>query len=151
MVCLSWLDMEYPLHDCFDSLTVDVSAFRNPGIGRPLPFVRVEILLNSVDEAFDCYLSFWSLEAVFRPPETLRPLRGQPVAVLVQVHQREGRAQPLVILLQAAIAHLGKSEDALQNPERMLQLGPDFGLGREHAKLWGGVGCWDEMDIEAGC
>jgi hypothetical protein len=20
----------------------------------------------------------------------------------------------------------------------------------EHAKLWGGVGCWDEMDIEAG-
>jgi len=25
----------------------------------------------------------WSLEAVSRPPETLRPLRGQPVAVLV--------------------------------------------------------------------
>jgi hypothetical protein len=21
---------------------------------------------------------------------------------------------------------------------------------REHAKLWGGVGCWDEMGIEAG-
>jgi hypothetical protein len=29
---------------------------------------------------------------ILRPPETLRPLRGQPVAVLVQVHQGEGRA-----------------------------------------------------------
>src|ERR1035437_5563377 len=53
MVCLSWLDMAYPLHDCFDSLTEDASAFRNPCIGRTLPFLRVEILLNPVDEAFD--------------------------------------------------------------------------------------------------
>src|ERR1039458_397945 len=128
MVCLSWLDMEYPLHDCFDSLTVDVSAFRNPGIGRPLPFVRVEILLNSVDEAFDCYLSFWSLEAVFRPPETLRPLRGQPVAVLVQVHQCEGRAQPLVVFPDAPITNLGKSEDALEDAKRMFHSGPYSGL-----------------------
>jgi hypothetical protein len=29
---------------------------------------------------------------VFRPPETLRPLRSQPVAMQIQVHQREGRA-----------------------------------------------------------
>src|SRR6266851_9003474 len=69
------------------------------------------------------------LEAVFRPPETLRPLRGQPVAVLIQIHQREGRTQPLMVLLQAPIAYLDKSKDALQNAERMLYLGPDSGLG----------------------
>jgi len=39
-------------------------------------------------------------EAIFQPPETLRPLRGQPVAVLVQVHQRESRAQPLEFLVE---------------------------------------------------
>jgi hypothetical protein len=27
---------------------------------------------------------------------------------------------------------------------------PFGGVPGEHAKLWGGVGCWDEMDIEAG-
>src|ERR1035437_5302385 len=27
---------------------------------------------------------------------------------------------------------------------------PFGGIPGEHAKLWGGVGCWDEMDIEAG-
>src|SRR5208283_6034622 len=75
-------------------------------------------------------LSLSSLEAVFRPPETLRPLRGQPVAVLVQVHQREGRAQPLVVFPDAAIAHLGKSEDALEDAERMLHLRSNSGLGR---------------------
>ena len=32
---------------------------------------------------------------VSRPQETLRPLRGQPVAVLVGVYQREGGTQPL--------------------------------------------------------
>ena len=34
-------------------------------------------------------------EGVSRPQETLRPLRGQPVAVLVGVYQREGGTQPL--------------------------------------------------------
>jgi hypothetical protein len=29
------------------------------------------------------------LDAVLRPPDTLRPQRGQPLAVLVEVHQRE--------------------------------------------------------------
>src|SRR5208283_3056161 len=74
-------------------------------------------------------LSLSSLEAVFRPPETLRPLRGQPVAVLVQVHQREGRAQPLVVFPDTAIAHLGKSEDSFEDAERMLDSGSDSGLG----------------------
>ena len=58
-----------------------------------------------------------------RPQETLRPLRGQPVAVLVQVHQREGRAQPLVVFPDTAIAHLGESENSFEDAERMLGLG----------------------------
>src|SRR5258708_4889920 len=60
---------------------------------------------------------------VFRPPETLRPLWGQPVAVLVQIHQREGCAYPLVVFPDAPIAHLGKSEDALEDAEWMLDFG----------------------------
>jgi hypothetical protein len=66
---------------------------------------------------------------LFRPQETLRPLRGQPVAVLVQVHQREGRAQPLVIFPDAPVAHLGKSEDTLEDAKRMLDFGSHAGLG----------------------
>src|ERR1017187_2606665 len=82
----------------------------------------------SVGKGGGC-LSFWSLEAVFRPPQTLCPLRGQPVAVLVQVHQREGRAQPLVVFPYASVAHLGKSEDALQNAKRMFHSGSNSSLG----------------------
>ena len=63
-----------------------------------------------------CCLSVWSLE-------TLRPLRGQPVAVLVQIHQREGRTDPLVVFPDAPIAHLYESEDTLENAERMLHFG----------------------------
>jgi hypothetical protein len=70
------------------------------------------------------------LQAVFRPAETLRPLGGQPVAVLVEIHQREGRAQPLMVLTYAPVAHLGKSEDALQDAERMLHFGPNSRLSR---------------------
>lgn len=69
-------------------------------------------------------------EAVFRPQETLRPLWGQPVAVLVQIYQREGRAQPLMILPDATVTNLGESEDTLEDAERMLHLGSDAGLGR---------------------
>ena len=58
-------------------------------------------------------------EVIFRPSETLRPLRGQPVAVLVQVDQREGRTQPLVIFPDATVTNLGKSEDTLQDAKRM--------------------------------
>jgi hypothetical protein len=41
-------------------------------------------------------------------------LLGQPVAVLLQVHKREGRAQPLMILSDDPIARLDKSEDTLK-------------------------------------
>src|SRR5450755_916589 len=68
-------------------------------------------------------------EAFFRPQETLRPLRGQPVAVLVQVHQREGRAQPLVVFPDATVTNLGKSEDTLQDAKWMLDFGSHAGLG----------------------
>ena len=56
-------------------------------------------------------------------------MRRQPVAVLVQVHQREGRAQPLAVLADAPVAQLGKSEDAHEDAEWMLDLGSDSGLG----------------------
>ena len=56
-------------------------------------------------------------------------MRGQPVAVLVQVHQGEGRAQPLVIFPDATVAHLGKSEDSLQDAKRMLDFGSHAGFG----------------------
>src|SRR5450432_770081 len=68
-------------------------------------------------------------EAVFLPLETLRPLRDQPVAVLVQIHQREGSAQPLVIFPDATVTNLGKSEDTLQDAKRMLDFGSHAGLG----------------------
>ncbi len=56
-------------------------------------------------------------------------MRSQPVAVLVQVRQREGRAQPLVIFPDGAIAHLCKSEDTFENAERPLRLRSHVGLG----------------------
>jgi hypothetical protein len=52
------------------------------------------ILGRLVGEKACCRLPFRSLEAFFRPQETLRPLREQPVAALVKVHQLEGRVQP---------------------------------------------------------
>ena len=33
------------------------------------------------------------------------------------------------VLLQSAIAHLGKAEHPLDDPDRMFDLGPHFGLG----------------------
>lgn len=61
------------------------------------------------------------LEADFRPLETLRPEWGQVVAVLVEIDQREGDQQPIMILLQAAITHFGISKHMLQDAERPLQ------------------------------
>ena len=74
-----------------------------------------------------------SLDAVFRHPETLRPQRGQPLAVLVEIHQCEAGAQPVVILPDAPVSHLVEAEDALQYPERMLHFGSDSRLGRVFA------------------
>lgn len=64
-----------------------------------------------------------------RSPGTLRPQRGQPLAVQVEVDQCEGSAQMMVILLQAAEAHLHEPEHALQDAEGMFHLGSYLGLG----------------------
>src|SRR5664280_3875914 len=70
-----------------------------------------------------CFMGrFVAPEAHFRRAETLRPECDQPVAVLVEVNQCKGSQQPFVILLQTAIAHLGISEDALQDAEGPLHL-----------------------------
>src|SRR3954462_6546156 len=73
---------------------------------------------------------------------TLRPQRGcpeidpsQPFAVLVEVGQRKAPAQPLVILLQAAIAHLGETEYTLDDPEGPLHFGAHAGFGAVSALL----------------
>src|SRR5689334_25061570 len=46
-----------------------------------------------------------------------------------QVGQRAGHQQAMSVLLQPAIAHLGKAEHSLDDPDRMLDSGPHFGLG----------------------
>ena len=43
--------------------------------------------------------------------------------MLVEIDQREGCQQPLVVLLQAAIAHPGGVKDALQDAEDPLHFG----------------------------
>ena len=77
---------------------------------------------------FDVFLV--SLGAVFRLPETLRPLRGQPLAVLIEVHQREAGTQSSVILFESAVSHLIEAKYALQYSEGMLHFCSDSGLGR---------------------
>ena len=59
-----------------------------------------------------------SLVGVSRSPETLPRHGDQPFAVEVEVHQGEGRQQPFVILLQAPVSHLGKSEHPLRRVMR---------------------------------
>lgn len=63
-----------------------------------------------------------SVEAVFRPPDALRPERGQMFAVEVQIDQREARAQPVMVLRDPPIAHLVEAEDSFQNTEDMFDL-----------------------------
>src|SRR6201984_2067210 len=46
-----------------------------------------------------------------------------------QVGQRAGHQQAMRVLLQPAIAHLGKAEHPLDDPDRMFDPGPHFGLG----------------------
>ena len=53
---------------------------------------------------------------------------GQPFAVQVEVHQRKGGAQVVMILLQPAEAHFHESEHLLQDAERMFHLGSYPGL-----------------------
>src|SRR6266852_8142064 len=63
-----------------------------------------------------------------RLAETLRPRYCQPLAVQIQVHQREAGAQPMMVLLNPSVSHLLEAEDALQDPKRMFYLGSHSGL-----------------------
>jgi hypothetical protein len=69
-------------------------------------------------------------ETVFRPPDTLLPEHCQPFAVEVEIHQGEVRAQPVVVLGDAAVPRLLEAEDTLQDAEHMFDLGSYTGLCR---------------------
>jgi hypothetical protein len=56
--------------------------------------------------------------------------------VLVEIYQREGRQQSLVIFLDVAIAHLGVMKHSLQDVERLLHPGASLGLGAVLALLF---------------
>ena len=46
-----------------------------------------------------------------------------------QIGQRAGHEQAMGVLLQPAIAHFGKAEHPLDDPDRMFDPGPHFRLG----------------------
>ena len=46
-----------------------------------------------------------------------------------QIGQRASDEQAMEVLVQPPIAHLGKAEHPLDDPDRMLDPGPHFGLG----------------------
>src|SRR5262249_6311170 len=46
-----------------------------------------------------------------------------------QIGQRTGHEEAMGVLLQTAIAHLGKAEHPLDDPDHMFNPGPHFGLG----------------------
>ena len=46
-----------------------------------------------------------------------------------QIGQRAGHEQAMSVLRQPAIAHLGEAEHPLDDPDRMFDPGPHFGLG----------------------
>ena len=54
------------------------------------------------------------------------PLAHQVVAFAMQIGECTGDEQAVGILGEAAIAHTGKVEDALDGQERVFALGPDF-------------------------
>src|SRR5260370_17928763 len=68
--------------------------------------------------------------AVSRLADTLRPERGQPFAMEVEVDQREAGAQPVMVLGDAAVADLVEAEDALEDAEGMFYFRSDSALGR---------------------
>ena len=62
--------------------------------------------------------------------DTLRALAMQQMpAYHKQIGERAGHEQAMSVLLEPAIAHLGKAEHPLDDPDRMLDPGPHFGLG----------------------
>jgi hypothetical protein len=71
---------------------------------------------------------FGGRAAVFQPADTLRPERGQPFAVQVEVHQSEVRAQPVMVLGDAPVSHLVEAEDAFQDAEHMFYFRSYFRL-----------------------
>jgi hypothetical protein len=72
---------------------------------------------------------FCAGERIQRSPDALRPQKGQPFAMLVEIHQGKSSAQAVKILLQAAEADLHESEHSLQDAERMFHSGSHSGLG----------------------
>ena len=62
--------------------------------------------------------------------DTLRRLTAQEMAAHhKQIGQRAGHEQAMSVLFEPAIAHLGKAEDPLDDPDRVFDAGPHFGLG----------------------
>src|SRR4030095_9107983 len=78
---------------------------------------------------------------IFWPPDALRtaisPASGatlprssqQVTSRQVQVGQSRGHEQSVRVLRQAAVANFGKTEDAFDDADGMLDLGPDARLG----------------------
>jgi hypothetical protein len=66
-------------------------------------------------------------------PDTLRRLAAQEIpARHEQIGQRAGHKQPVSVLLQPAIAHLGKAEHPLDDPDRMFD--PPLSRGQALAR-----------------
>ena len=62
--------------------------------------------------------------------DTLCRLAAQQVTARhEQIGQRAGDKQAMEVLAQPAIAHLGKAEHSLDDPDRVFDPGPHFGLG----------------------
>ena len=62
--------------------------------------------------------------------DTLRRLAAQQKPARHEhIGQRAGHEQVMSVLLRPAIAHLGKAEHRLDDPDRMFDPGPHFGLG----------------------
>src|ERR1035438_5975082 len=52
----------------------------------------------------------------------------QPPSHKEKIRERCGRLEPVQVLRQASITHFLKAEDPLDDPEHVLNLGPDAGL-----------------------
>jgi len=71
-----------------------------------------------------------ALEANFLLPDALLSKYGQVFAVKVGVHQREVRAQPVMVLRDASVANLVETEDAPQYMQNVSYLCYDSRLRR---------------------
>src|SRR6266545_3633298 len=68
--------------------------------------------------------------AIARASGATLPLSSQQVTSdQVKIGQRGGHEQAMRVLGQATVTHFGKAEDALDNPDRVLDLGTDPRLG----------------------